>query len=193
MTSTKKVRCATCGYALRRYRPEKRCPTCGQTKAAQDFLHARSRNDHLGSQCRDCQRERQRTSYRKERFEARHSLDKPGRVTPLAELNPVVDGYLVGRFESKRRLAEYVSEPHRQPVYRVRLADAISNDGTALGQVDIVHTAETVAAAHLTPGGVARGRLRRGLACEAHETRPPGRCWPRVDPGRVPDRRRSPA
>jgi hypothetical protein len=80
MTATKKVRCATCGYALRRYRPEKRCPTCGQTKAAQDFLHARSRNDHLGSQCRDCQRERQRTSYRKEKFEARmrHFPDKPG-------------------------------------------------------------------------------------------------------------------
>jgi hypothetical protein len=73
-------------------------------------------------------------------------------VTPLAELNPVVDGYLVGWFKSRRRLAEFESEPSRNPVYRLCLADAIGNDGTALGEVAIVHTSETVAAARLVAG-----------------------------------------
>jgi hypothetical protein len=73
-------------------------------------------------------------------------------VTPLAELNPLVDGYLLGRFRSRRRLQEFESEPSRQPVYRVRLAEAISNDGTTLGQVDIVHISADLAAAHLAPG-----------------------------------------
>ena len=146
--------CPTCGFKVRGWKDEKRCPGCNLVKPVQEWPHARSRPGHTDSLCTSCKRERQRTSYRKEKLEARlrHFPDKPGQVTPLAELNPVVDGYLVGRVKSKRRLAEYESEPSRQPVYRLRLVDAITNAGATLPQVDVIHTSETVAVAHLTPG-----------------------------------------
>jgi hypothetical protein len=90
---TTPVRCPTCGFRVRRWRDQKRCPSCKQTKPAQEFGHARSRNDHLESQCSSCKRYRQRASYSKDKFGASRpqSIDKPANIEQLA----YVAGFLV--------------------------------------------------------------------------------------------------
>jgi hypothetical protein len=49
-------------------------------------------------------------------------------------------------------MAELAGEPSGAAVHRLRLSETITNEGTALGQTDIIHTSPDIAAARLTPG-----------------------------------------
>ena len=103
--------CPECGFRLRLYRESKRCGRCKETKPVSEYNHHRGRGDHRMGECRSCQRARQAAGYRKDNF----TSGGAEKVIPLAEINPLVSDYLVGRFKSKRRLAEYQARALTRP------------------------------------------------------------------------------